>query len=505
MGTITSYAVEHLAKDFGSVTAVADASFEVQQGSVHGVIGKNGAGKSVLMNMVSGVLAPSRGNLSIGDSPVDLHRWSPRAAQDRAVALVPQEPPDLPYLTVEEFLFLGDRRVSKGGVLQRGLIRRRVAEIDERLHLQVRATDPMVGLPIEVQQLLAFGKAVFLEDARVVLLDEITASLSGGRRDALLAQLRELRVGRSFTLISHRISEIMAACDTVTVMRDGRSVWTVKVADTTPEDLAAAIVGDADTRVESSSSSSYATSTPILTIDKVASEPWLDEVTLTVNEGEVVGLAGVDGSGKDELLEVLAGLRHGTGDITLDGRPLNVRSPRTSTRGGVAFLPKKREELGTIHGMSVLENTVLPVARLIAGPLGVVRDATLRKTAAPVIESMQVKTPSLGVDIDTLSGGNRQKVMFSRLQLMRPKLYLLNEPTRGVDIATKPELLRTVRERLAAHSGVLMTSESEEELIDTCDRVLVFVKGRVVRELRRGEPDFTVADIYRTGQGVMAS
>ncbi len=160
-------------------------TFEVQQGTVHGVIGKNGAGKSVLMNMVSGVMVPSGGSLRIGEEDVGLHRWSPRAAQDRGVALVPQEPPDLPYLTVEEFLFLGYCRVSKGGVLQRRLIRSRVAEIDERLSLRVRPTDPMVGLPIEVQQLLAFGKAVFLEDARVVLLDEITASLSGARRHAL--------------------------------------------------------------------------------------------------------------------------------------------------------------------------------------------------------------------------------------------------------------------------------------------------------------------------------
>ena len=498
----TSYAVERLAKDFGGVAAVTDATFEVQQGTVHGVIGKNGAGKSVLMNMVSGVMVPSGGSLRIGEEDVGLHRWSPRAAQDRGVALVPQEPPDLPYLTVEEFLFLGDRRVSKGGVLQRRLIRSRVAEIDERLSLRVRPTDPMVGLPIEVQQLLAFGKAVFLEDARVVLLDEITASLSGARRDALLGQLRGLRVGRSFTLISHRISEIMAACDTVTVLRDGRSVETVSVADTTPEELAAAIVGDADTRVDPHRPRTQRRPRSSRSTGSPPSRGSTRSASPSTKARSSVSPASRAPARTRTLRCSQVCARARAGSPSAGERSTSAARGQHARRRGVP--PQEARGTRTIHGMSVLENTALPVARLLAGLLGVVRDKTLRDAAAPVIHSMQVKTPSLAADIDTLSGGNRQKVMFSRLQLMRPQVYLLNEPTRGVDIATKPGCCGRAG-RLAAHSAVLMTSESEEELIDTCDRVLVFLKGRVVRELRRGDPDFTVADIYRTGQGVVAS
>ena len=497
----TSYSVSHLSKDFAGVHAVRDASFSVAEGTVHGVIGKNGAGKSVLMNMVAGALSPSGGELAIGGSPVEVKRWSPRAASDHGVALIPQEPPDLPFLTVEDFLFLGDRSASRRGLLQRKHIRRKVREIDERLALQVTPTDQMATLPIEVQQLLAFGKAVFLEEAKVILLDEITASLSGVRRSALLSQLRELREGRSFTLISHRISEIMAACDTVTVMRDGVSVETVAVSETTPEELASAIVGQADTHVHVAAQTRLS-GAPVLEVSRLTSPPLLEEVGLVVHEHEVLGLAGVEGSGKDELLEALAGLRPSHGEVRMAGRAVRFRSPRGAARGGVAYLPKKREEYATIHGMSVLANTVLPVAGRLAGFLGFVRDSTLERSGAPLVSQMQVKTPSLETDIDNLSGGNRQKVMLARLQLMRPKVYLLNEPTRGVDIATIPELLRAVREKLTAHSAVIMTSESEEELIDTCDRVLVFVHGRIVRELTRGEPDFTVRDIYRTAQGV---
>lgn len=497
----TSYSVSRLSKEFAGVHAVRDATFSVAQGTVHGVIGKNGAGKSVLMNMVAGALSPSGGELTIADDAVNVKRWSPRAAADHGIALVPQEPPDFPFLTVEDFLFLGDRSAAKRGILQRKYIRRKVREIDERLALRVTPTDQMASLPIEVQQLLAFGKAVFLEDAKVVLLDEITASLSGVRRTALLAQLRELREGRSFTLISHRISEIMAACDTVTVMRDGASVETAAIVATTPEKLAAAIVGHADTHVHVAPETRLS-GAPVLQLTGLSSPPLLEAVDLVVHEHEVLGLAGVEGSGKDELLESLAGLRPFAGRVRMEGRDVRFRSPRSATRGGVAYLPKKREEFATIHGMSVLANMVLPIAGRLAGPLGIVRDVTLERTGAPLISQMRVKTPSLETDIDNLSGGNRQKVMLARLQLMRPKVYLLNEPTRGVDIATIPELLRAVREKLTTHSAVIMTSESEEELIDTCDRVLVFLHGRIVREFTRGQHDFTVGDIYRTAQGV---
>lgn len=500
----TSYTVRGISKEFAGVPAVADASFEVERGTVHGVIGKNGAGKSVLMNVIAGVLQPTTGEMTIGGAEVDTHRWSPRLATDRGVALIPQEPPDLPFLTVEDFLFLGDRSAVKGGFLQRKLIRKKVAEIDDRLSLRVLPTDPMALLPIEVQQLLAFGKAVFLEESTIILLDEITASLSGSRREALLNQLRELAAGRSFTLISHRISEIMAACDSVTVMRDGVSVQTVAISDTTPQALAAAIVGDADGHVHVAPGTRLG-GAEVLALSQVSAPPILHSIDLVVHDHEVLGLAGVEGSGKDELLEVLAGLRTAHGRIALAGKDVRCRTPRSAARTGFAYLPKKREEFATIHSMSVLHNMVLPTASKLSGPLGFVREHTLRRTGGPLIKQMQVKTPSLDTDIDTLSGGNRQKVMLARLRLMTPRVFLLNEPTRGVDIATKPELLRVVREELTEHSAVIMTSESEEELIETCDRVLVFLRGRIVRELRRGDTDFKVGEIYRTGQGVLVS
>lgn len=501
-----AYAVRGLRKEFGGRSGVADATLEVHWGSIHGVIGKNGAGKTVLMNMVAGVMEPTSGELLIdGRSVLASHRWTPSQAKEFGVALVPQDPPRLPYLTVEDYLFLGDRVFSRFGLLNRQAMRRKVAEIDERLGLNVTPGDPLVTLPVETQQLLAFGKAVFLEGAPIILLDEITASLSGARRETLLRELHDLakdtKVRRSFTLITHHINEVLSACDQVTVMRDGVSVDTLEVKDTTSQMLASKIVGEAgEARVNSSRT--HELGDEVLQVTDLSSSPAFSSVTLSVREHEVVGIAGVEGSGKDELLDGLAGLRKTTGRIEVAGHPVRLANAMAAHQVGIAYLPKNRERFATIHTLTVLDNLLLPIAQRFANRLGLLDDRRMRETAVETIDRMEIRPPSPDAVINSLSGGNRQKVMVGRLRLMRPRLYLLNEPTRGVDIATKPQLLGAIRHELAAHSAVIMTSESEDELVDTCDRVLIFHKGRVVREILRTARDFNAAEIYRGSQGV---
>lgn len=480
---------------------MANATFEVEEGTIHGVIGKNGAGKSVLMGMVSGVFESNGGQLALLGKQVDTQRsWTPAEARRHGVGLIPQDPPRLPYLTVEDYLFLGNRSASPFALLDRRGMRRKVSEIDERLGLRVHPGDMMATLPVEVQQLLAFGKTVFLEDARIILLDEITASLSGSRREGLLRLIRELVVGRSFTLITHHINEVIAACDRVTVMRDGVSVDTLDVKTVTADLLARKITGDIE--VAGAAAIGLERGDEVVHVSGLACGTAFSGIDFTVHSREVVGLAGVEGSGKDEVLEVLAGLRKATGTITIGDHAQRFDSPLAATRAGVVLLPKNRERLATIHQLSVLDNMLLPIASRYRNRLGFLDRRRMRSTVVEEINRMQVKTPGPDTSINSLSGGNRQKVMMGRLRLMRPRLYLLNEPTRGVDISTKPQLLSIIRRDLASHSAVIMTSESEEELVAVCDRVLVFYKGRIVRELRRSEPDFTASEIYRAGQGV---
>ncbi len=503
-----AYAVRGLRKEFGGRSGVADATLDVRWGSIHGIIGKNGAGKTVLMNMVSGVMEPSGGELVVdGQSVLGSSRWTPALARQHRIALIPQDPPRLPYLTVEDYLFLGDRAFSRHGLLNRSAMRRKVAEIDDRLGLHVSASDPLVALPVETQQLLAFGKAVFLDGARIILLDEITASLSGARRESLLQELRNLasdpQARRSFTVITHHINEVLAACDRVTVMRDGVSVDTLDVSGTTSQLLASKIVGDGGTTAVDSTEVREC-GDEILRVTDLASAPAFAAVSMSVRRHEVVGIAGLEGSGKDELLDGLGGLRKTTGQLSIAGRPARIRNSMAAHRAGIAYLPKNRERLATIHTLSVLDNLLLPIAHQFSNWFGLLDEKRMRATAQETIERMEVQPPRADAVINSLSGGNRQKVMVGRLRLMRPSLYVLNEPTRGVDIATKPQLLNVVRHELAAHSAVIMTSESEDELVDICDRVLIFYKGRIVREFERSAADFEAGEIYRACQGVTA-
>jgi ABC-type sugar transport system ATPase subunit len=486
---------EALRKQFGLNVAVENANIELRSGRIHGVIGKNGAGKSVLMNMIAGVFSPNGGSLAVRGTAVDIDRWDPRAATAAGIALIPQEPPRLPFLTVEDYLFLGNRKSYNFGLVNGRYRSAKIRQIDEALGLAVHRNDQMVNLPIEVQQMLAFGKAVYLDEASVILLDEITASLSTVRRDALLQELTQLQKDRAFVLITHRINEVMSTCDVVTVMRDGESVKTIDVTKTSANALAREIVGNQQIDTSSVFSKRVAGETLLSVSDG-------DAVVLTVHRQEVVGLAGLDGSGKDDVIEVAAGVSapsHLTASLTSGSK---IRSSRQAAANGVAYLPKKREEFATIQGMSVLENMVLPIARTVSSPRGLWLNRQLRPLVNPLIDSLNISPPQPSALITSLSGGNRQKVMIGRLRLMKPDVYLLAEPTRGVDIGTKPLILETIRGVLAEKAGVVMTSESEEELVDYCDRIVVFFRGRVVKVLARGDREFTVDGIYRLSQGV---
>jgi len=486
---------EALRKQFGLNVVVEKANIELRSGRIHGVIGKNGAGKSVLMNMIAGVFSPNGGALTVRGSAVDNDRWDSRTATAAGIALIPQEPPRFPFLTVEDYLFLGNRKSYNFGLVNRRYRSAKIREIDEALGLAVHRNDQMVNLPIEVQQMLAFGKAVYLDEASVILLDEITASLSTVRRDALLQELTKLQKDRAIVLITHRINEVMSTCDVVTVMRDGESVKTLDVTKTSANALAREIVGDQQIDTSSVFSKRVAGETLLSVSDS-------NSIVLTVHRQEVVGLAGLDGSGKDDVIEVAAGVRSLSNLTASLNSGSRIRSSRQAAASGVAYLPKKREEFATIQGMSVLENMVLPIARTVGSPRGLWLNRQLRPLVNPLIDSLNVSPPQPSALITSLSGGNRQKVMIGRLRLMKPDVYLLAEPTRGVDIGTKPLILETIRGVLAAKAGVVMTSESEEELVDYCDRIVVFFRGRVVKVLARGDREFTVDEIYRLSQGV---
>ena len=505
-----SYALEALTRRFPGVTAVDRAKLSVRRGELHGIIGRNGAGKSVLVSMIAGVIRPTSGRILVGGKEIDTARYSPGRARDLGIALIPQEPHFATALSVTDNLFMGRSITNRLGFSQTAAMQRKAEEIIATLGIDARPSDRIAELPLESQQLLAFGRAVFVDRARAVLLDEITASLSQVRKLELLRLLHSLlaeTADLSFTLISHHIAEIMEFCDRVTVMRDGRSVATIEVAETNEQELAGWIVGDADqAESKQAETAPRRTAAPILSLAGLSAGRSFQGLDLEIHEREVVGFAGLEGSGQNAAVEALFGLVTPTaGEMKLAGEPVEFRSPRDALDAGIAYLPRHREAHGVVQNLSVEVNTLLSAYDGYRRPLGFLKRREGRRMARQRSEHLAVKAPSIDAPIDNLSGGNKQKVLINRLALVKPRLFLLNEPTRGVDIASKPALLAVVRDELAAASGVVMLSESEEELIAVCDRILVFFKGEVREILERGTPGFTVGRLYELIQGVQRS
>jgi ABC-type sugar transport system ATPase subunit len=503
-----SYRLTGLTKVFPGLTAVSGVDLTVRNGEIHGIIGRNGAGKSVLMSMIAGAIRPTEGRIEINGTPVDNASYDPVRAHALGVSLVPQEPKFAARLSILDNLFMGRPIGLALGLVDRSAMIERAKAVMAELGLDVGVGETLGRLPIESQQLLAFGKAQFIDEARVLLLDEITASLSRQRKQMLLGLLRRLverHPDRSYTLITHHVAEIVEFCDRVTVMRDSRAVATLDVARTSARELADWIVGDVP--VTSLDNLRPAVSEgdrkSVLTLRGLTRRNVFEDLDLDLRTGDVVGFAGLDGSGKDEAVESLFGLAEATsGEVVQDRKTVAIRSPSEAMRRGIALLPKHREHQAVIQGRSIMENTLISSYRRFSSALGLIDQRRAREVTAEKIAEFKIKAAGPQVSISGLSGGNKQKVMIGRLTLVRPRLFILNEPTRGVDLATKPEILRAIRTELSAMSAVIMLTESEDEMIAVCDRILVFFRGRIIEVLERGKPGFDVGSLYRAIQGV---
>ena len=473
------------AKSYGAVRALRDGNLMLRSGEVRGLIGENGAGKSTLVKVLGGVVRRDAGEMLAGGEVVDFH--SPHDARDAGIAVIYQEPTLFPDLSIAENVVMGyhPRRALKR--IDRRAMHRQVQGLLDRLGVQLQSDRPVRGLSIADQQIVEIAKALSFE-ARVLIMDEPTAALSGPEVERLFAVVRTLREhGAAVLFISHRLDEIQAICDTVTVMRDGAVVHDAPIGEMTPDDMVRRMVGRELGALFPKQEA--AIGAPVLSVHRLTREGVFFDVSFDVRAGEIVALAGLVGAGRSEVARAIFGIdRADAGHVEMSGRRLPNGRPMATMDAGIAFVPEDRRMQGLVMDLSIARNATLTRMRALTR-LGLIRAGAENRLARQWADRLQLRFHRLEDPVGFLSGGNQQKVVLAKWLATEPKLLILDEPTRGIDVGTKSEVHRLMSELAGRGLAVLMISSELPEVLGMADRVLVMHEGRLTRELSRAEAD----------------
>jgi len=480
-----------IVKQFPGVLALDHVDFELRPGEVHALLGANGAGKSTLIKILSGVYHKDKGDVQLRGQSVDIR--DPRHSQSLGIATIYQEYNLVPDLSVAENVSLG--HLPKGsGPLTRFLINRKqmnraTDRILKDLQVDISPTTPVRRLGVAKQQMVEIAKALSL-DSEIYIMDEPTAALSPGEIEELFRVVRQMRDrGASVIYISHRLEEVGEIADRVTVMRDGRREDTLEVIDAPIDRLVQLMVGRSVAR--GNPRPPCQAGERMLQVKNLTRSGVFEDVSLNVCAGEIVGLAGLMGSGRTEVARAIFGAdRINKGQVYVAGKPVRIKSPNHAVKQGICYLPEDRKGLGLVLSSSVRDNIILAslarFSRFRFRGRGMVLDyKRIRKEVMEQIKSLDIKTPRLQQLVETLSGGNQQKVVIARWLCSNARIFLFDEPTRGIDVGAKSEIYSLVRKLAEDGAGIFIISSEVEELVDVCDRVYVLRQGRIVNELDR--------------------
>lgn len=480
-------------KSFPGVRALDGVSLCVRAGRLLALLGENGAGKSTLMNVLSGVFPPDAGTIRLGGLPDPVRFASPRAAQDRGIGIVHQELNLVPGLSVAENIWLGREPRSASGLIDYRRLHADTSAILARLDLAV-APQALVGdLRVGQQQLVEIGKALSAH-ARVLILDEPTSSLSAHEVEVLFGVIADLkRDGVGLVYITHKFEELSRLCDDVVILRDGRVVGAAPFRELTRETIVRLMAGresrEVFTKTEVAPGNELLRAEQLVLPGTGSGRRFLvDHVSLKLRRGEVLGIFGLVGAGRTELLETLFGLHadRASGRLHVGGRPVHFKAPSDAIAAGLGFAPEDRKRDGIVLPMSVAANVSLGSLdrTLRAGFTSATREA---EHIRPYLERFRVKTPSLAELIINLSGGNQQKVILAKWLATQPKVLLLDEPTRGIDVNAKREIYAFIDELARSGLGLIVVSSELPEVLALADRVLVMCEGRATAEFTRAE------------------
>jgi ribose transport system ATP-binding protein len=467
-------------KSFGATRALSGVQLTVHRGEIHALMGENGAGKSTLMKILSGVYQPDAGEIRIDGKPVRL--TSPAGSRALGISLIYQELAVAPHMSVAENVFMGSEPSLRLGFSDRATMLRRTDEVLRQLGAKFRASDRAGGLAIAEQQQVEIARAL-IHHGRVLIMDEPTAALSEREAEHLFSVVRRLRdEGMAIIYISHRMAEVYALADRVTVLRDGKYVGELPRDSLDSKRLVQMMVGRPLDDFYRHERRGALAREPVLRVEGLGGGK-IKPATFTVGKGEVVGLAGLVGAGRTELARLIFGAdAKACGTITLDGAKIDSPEPRTAMNAGIAYVPEDRKSLGLFLQLGVRENTILNVAGRHSR-FGLLSHRALKARAKNAVARLGVKTAHLELPVGRLSGGNQQKVLLARWLEIGPKVLILDEPTRGVDIGAKIEIYQIIHALAESGVGVIVISSELPEVIGLSDRVLVMREGTITGEL----------------------
>ncbi|HEX2072164.1 MAG TPA: sugar ABC transporter ATP-binding protein [Geodermatophilus sp.] len=480
--TRPSIELRGITKRFGPTTALRGVDLAVPPGEVHALMGENGAGKSTLLKVVSGAVSPDRGEMALAGEPVDLGSLTPASARRLGVAIVHQEFSLIPSMTVAENIFLG-REVRRGMGLDRRSMRDQTRRLLERVSCGVRPETVVETLSVADAQLVEIAKAL-VGDIRVLAMDEPSAVLSGAELTNLFAIVRALADdGVAVLYVSHRLDEVFRLCERYTVLKDGAVAATGAIRETTPDDLVDTMVGRSVSQVFPAPAA--ARGEVRLRLRDFSVEGLAAPVDLEAHAGEIVGLAGLQGSGRTRLAKGIFGAVPARGRVEIDGRGRRpFHRPAEAIAAGIAYLPEDRKEEGLALDKSVAVNGSLLALSRLRNRIGLLADSAEREMADDMRSRLSIKTAPGGRDlVRSLSGGNQQKVVLGKWLTQRPRVLVFDEPTRGIDVGAKEQIYRILRELADDGVAILFISSELIEVLGLADRILVMAGGRLVGEL----------------------
>ncbi len=500
--------MEAISKEFPGVRALDDVHLDVMGGEILALLGENGAGKSTLMKILSGVYHKDSGRISLDGKEIEVH--SPHQAQTLGITIIYQELNLMPNLSVAENIFIG-REPNRFRFVSWGELHRKTRELTARLGLQISPSALVRNLSVAEQQMVEIARALSVE-ARVIIMDEPTSALTQNEVEHLFTIMRELQAqGLGIIFISHRMDEVFEISDRITVLRDGKNAGTVDTASATADEIIRMMVGRPVSEFFGKAESNPGeVILEARNISKTGSinEPHkavLRNVSLSVRAGEIVGMAGLVGSGRTDLARCIFGVdKRDSGEILIYGTPTSIRSPRDAIRAGMGMVPEDRKQQALFLAMSVASNASMAVLGDVA-KLGFVSDKRESSMVAGFVEKLSIRLATMKQRVLDLSGGNQQKVVIARWLALKPRILIMDEPTRGIDVGAKVEVHALMH--ALAHEGVaiIMISSELPEVLAMSDRILVMHEGELVGELMRAEANAERIGALMTGEGAIAA